>query len=326
MNGSHELVVNVTSKNTHFFLDRLQYVPSNDTMFENALVMIPNTDHSISYSPGWSSSDDFVANMTKTTSAYVNISFTGESIGWFGAISSGFQDAGPLAQYSIDDGRMFNLTFQGSNFSSDIPNVPFFEINASKQEKHRLFVRYQGNESAIPLTLSNIVVANKPEPSTSTTSSVGPTNKPSSSSISYPASTVLNSSSTTRFSDKQGSTAGAIAGGVIGALVGLIVMVLLFIYCRRLKRRKLQVVTPFQMEYQDSPASHSPMPLTRERESPNDNSTSPTTRYDTAAPDVFTQSKYVPLHREGSQSSSSSTATTSSFVTSTASSSTSSTM
>ncbi|GJJ15746.1 hypothetical protein Clacol_010024 [Clathrus columnatus] len=233
--GQHELAVNVSTQGEPFYLDNLQYQPSANVPLNNATILIPSGDPSITLSIGWSMVDGFPQNMTQTTNAFANITFIGDQLGWFGTFLEGEPQTPSPAEYSIDGGQPISFTLQlppeRSN-STNTFNIPFFTTDVLQQGLHTVIVRYLGNESTIPLTLNNLLVVNA-------SSSENPST-PSSSMIT----TSLMATPTSQSRITRGNSTGAIVGGAVGGVVGLFLVILIFFLMRRYSIRKKQRVDP----------------------------------------------------------------------------------
>lgn len=249
--GLHELLVNVSAtEDSPFYLDNLQYEPSADVPLNNATVIIPKTDPSISYSPEWTQLGGFTANMTEATNAFANVSFIGNRLGWFGIIPGGEPPAPSRAEYSVDGTPFVSFNLPGLPAGSNtttIFNIPFFTTDVLQQGLHTLTVRYLGNDSTTPLTLNNLLIVNASAPST--------TEKPTNSSSPTP---LPNPQFPNQSNNRKSNSTGAFVGGFVGGFVGLgLIIVSLFLYRRHSRRKEVNSVvdgiTPFQLESAPNP-------------------------------------------------------------------------
>ncbi|GJJ15941.1 hypothetical protein Clacol_010220 [Clathrus columnatus] len=185
--GSHELVVNITSDGTPFYLDYIGYLPSADVSLENTLIVIDNLDPMVNYVSGWEALGS-AANQTTDPNSLFNLAFVGIQISWYGFLLPEATTGGPRnvssGEYSVD----------GTSFS------PFQILNTS------------GTATITPLTLDYLIVANG-----SFSSSLSPSS-PDGGANRTGTSHSLSDASATNYSL---SNAGSIAGEVLGAIVGM---------------------------------------------------------------------------------------------------------
>lgn len=75
--GRHTLRVQATVDKLTFWVDRLQYVPANDSEFDKQLNYLENDHPSVQYDTGWGDLRG-MGNVTHTFGAKAKISFTGQ--------------------------------------------------------------------------------------------------------------------------------------------------------------------------------------------------------------------------------------------------------
>lgn len=73
--GSHELTIQVQSTGRAFYFDHLYYWPLADAVFETAVLVYQNTDPALTYSSGWTSSNN--QRVTNENGAQVALNFHG---------------------------------------------------------------------------------------------------------------------------------------------------------------------------------------------------------------------------------------------------------
>lgn len=73
--GDHVLTVNVTTAGRTFWLDHIQYTPSNDVPLDAAVVKVDNLDPSIVFDTAWRAHS--ATNMTQTPGSKMTFNFTG---------------------------------------------------------------------------------------------------------------------------------------------------------------------------------------------------------------------------------------------------------
>ncbi|GJJ15947.1 hypothetical protein Clacol_010226 [Clathrus columnatus] len=230
--GSHELVVNVTSNGTPFYLDYLEYRSSPNVSRENAIIFIDNMDPAIDYISGWGSiGGSLNDNQTADPNSLVNVTFVGIQLSWYGFNPSQVTPHNASSgEYSID----------GQSFQFEIPNLTpgaaavfnqiVFTTPPLEMGNHVLSTRYTGMPNQTPLTLNYLIVTNGSSSSSSPTGSNGGSNPTSS-----------NGGSTGNASEKNknlSTNVGAIVGGVVGSIVGVVIVIALLFILRKFYRRR----------------------------------------------------------------------------------------
>ncbi|GJJ15938.1 hypothetical protein Clacol_010217 [Clathrus columnatus] len=235
--GSHELVVNITSNGMPFYLDYLEYRASATISLENSLILIDNNDPAIDYISGWDPLGS-TANQTTDPDGLVKVTFVGTQLSWYGFIPTEESHHASSGAYSIDGGPL--ATFQLHGLSSSITdtryNQLFFTTPMLEMGTHVLSVNYTGQTDQTPLTLYYLIVANgsfaSPPFSTG-----GDTNETGSrTQVSDPTTSsngVLSGSTRT-----SPSHVGAVVGGVVGSLIAVIIMIIFFIWFKSHRRRR----------------------------------------------------------------------------------------
>ncbi|KAJ7918090.1 hypothetical protein B0H13DRAFT_1607758, partial [Mycena leptocephala] len=222
--GSHKLRIQVQSKGRAFYLDRLVYTPPPNATFESAVLVYPNTDHSVSYDAGWTALGG--QKTTNTKDSQVALNFHG---GLFCCStpknSLTFSLKAHPSYITIDDGSPVNFTLKTLNSprsptnynkvlltTPDIPSGP-----------HNTVITYGGDSEHTPLVVGWFLVTN-------TTSLASISSSSSSSSFPSPS-----SSSNTPVPTSKITPVGVIAGGVIGSLA-LLAMLATLGFCYRRRR------------------------------------------------------------------------------------------
>ncbi|KAJ7165102.1 hypothetical protein C8R46DRAFT_304476 [Mycena filopes] len=247
--GSHTLTLQVQSKGSPFYLDKIIYTPLPTANEEVAVLEYSNVDPAVSFGSGWRIWG--AQNVTQTTGAQVALNFHGTSVSLFGYIPTELPHNATTASYTIDGGNPTTFTLQGlaaSAQSATLYNALIFSIGTLTPTTHNLVVTYGGDSAHTPLVVGSFYVTNTSTPST-TSSAPGSTS-------SNDASTVPVVAKTTRH-----SSTGAIVGGILGCLAVLAFIVGVAFWCRRRRRREMTnlqgaAAQPYAMSMADTaPAS-----------------------------------------------------------------------
>ncbi|KAJ7628720.1 hypothetical protein FB45DRAFT_919096 [Roridomyces roridus] len=219
--GSHELKVQVTTKGTAFYLDKLVYTPLPSVSEPQAVVQYMNTDPSVSFGSGWRIWG--AQNVTQTKGAQVALNFHGTSASLYGYVPTELSHNASSATYTIDGGPVVPFALKGLGASSATAyNTLFFTTATLTSAVHNLVVTHQGDGSVTPLVVGSFLVTNTSTPS------------PSSSS---PDPSVSPDLSNTPISKSKSTPVGGIVGGVVGCLAVLALVAGLVFFCRRRRRR-----------------------------------------------------------------------------------------
>ncbi|KAJ7726924.1 hypothetical protein B0H16DRAFT_1331903, partial [Mycena metata] len=220
--GSHMLTLQVQSKGTPFYIDKIMYTPLPTVKEETAVLEYSNVDPAVSFGPGWSPWG--VQNVTQVTGAQVALNFHGSAVSLFGYVPTELPHNASFASYTIDGVNPTTFTLNGlAAQSATVYNVLILSTNNLSPTTHNLVVTYEGNSALTPLVVGAFYVTNISTPST-TTSGV-------------PQSSSSSDASTVATTTTKHNSAGAIAGGIIGCLAVLAFIVGLVFWCRRRRRR-----------------------------------------------------------------------------------------
>ncbi|KAF5372356.1 hypothetical protein D9615_009233 [Tricholomella constricta] len=237
--GQHEITVKVTSAGTTFWLDYLVFTPSPEVSYDEAVLLVENSDTGILYDSSWGALGG-TANMTTKKGSQVKFDFTGKSVTWVGFIPTELSHNPGFGSYSIDGGAPITFKLNGLSPKATVTvyNQVFFTTPDLTPGPHSLVVTYNGADegAATPLTLDYLYVTNASLPSSSSppsvgfTSSLSPTPSPSSGTISQE----------TQEQD-SGPPVGGIVGGVLGGLA-LIALLLFLLWWRRRQQHRANPV------------------------------------------------------------------------------------
>ncbi|KAJ6487410.1 hypothetical protein C8R47DRAFT_1047111 [Mycena vitilis] len=236
--GSHVLTIQVQSKGQAFYLDHLVYTPPPEETFESAVLIYSNTDPSVVFGSGWSTSAG--QNMTNQQGSQVTLNFVGTSVSLYGLVpASGFSHNSTWATYTIDGGSSVNFTLGGlpSRSTTTQRNIVSFTTSTIQSGSHTLVATYGGDNGHTPLVVGEFMV---------TTTSID----------------TDSSSSAPVLPSKKIPVAG-IAGGVVGAIAVLALLAALVV-CYRRQRRDVDPppANPYQMSTTDTEALPSMRPAT----------------------------------------------------------------
>ncbi|GJJ15937.1 hypothetical protein Clacol_010216 [Clathrus columnatus] len=262
--GSHQLVVNVSSDGMPFYLDYIEYRPSSNVSLENSLIEINNGDSAIDYISGWSALGT-TANQTLDPSGLVNVTFVGIQLSWYGFIPTEESHNASSGEYSIDGAPFapFQLIGLSSANAATAFNQRFFITPTLEMGNHVLSARYTGSRGQTPFTLDYLIIANGSFPISN-----GGTNV-----------TGTHSSNPTPISDAKTSSSnvGTIIGGVIGAIVGVAIVIIIVFVWFKFKRKprqgqgryssNLRGIMPFYTQDQDQDQDR-PLPALPSSSSP----------------------------------------------------------
>ncbi|KAJ6510849.1 hypothetical protein C8R45DRAFT_858841 [Mycena sanguinolenta] len=218
--GPHNLTIKIQSRNTPFYFDSIQYIPTPDVSFDGAIVALDASDPAISYGPGW----EFYTvgntqNITQTNGSHVTLNFHGTAATLTGFVPQDLPHNSTTAEYSVDGEPATTFTLPGTGEY----NVPMLSVSGLTPATHNIVVTYLGDEQHTPLGVKTWIITNSTTPAVAV--------PPSSSSSS---STGAPTHSTTAAS--KHTPTGAIAGGIVGALVLIGLLAGLLFWLRRRKR------------------------------------------------------------------------------------------
>ncbi|KAJ7644920.1 hypothetical protein FB45DRAFT_784922 [Roridomyces roridus] len=223
--GPHNLTIQVASKGQTFYLDNLIYTPTPDVVFDEAVVLYPTSDSSVSFGSGW---DTFGGeNGTQTAGSQVSLNFHGTSVTPYAFVPTERPHNSSWATYSIDGGPAVNFTLAGldpSPSASTSYNVILFTTPTLPSATHNLVIEYGGDGQHTPLVVQGFYVTNTTSP-TLAIASAGSATSPSAS-----ASAIAGKG--------HAANGGAIAGGVIGALFLLSVLAVIGLWLWRRRQRR----------------------------------------------------------------------------------------
>ncbi|KAJ7768958.1 hypothetical protein B0H16DRAFT_1518754 [Mycena metata] len=216
--GQHVLTVKVTSKGQPFYFDSLIYTPAPDAVFESAVLLYPDGDPALTYSPGWKKDGEQVA---QTANMQVTLNFYGTSATLYSQIPSHYPPNATTGRYILDGEAPITFPLNGLAGATDTQfNIPTLTTPTLVAGAHNLTVIYDGDINHTPLAVKQFLVTN-----TTTSSS------------SVPASVPFTSPSPTGPAKSHSSlNKGVIAGAVVAAV--LVVALLVGIYFLRIRRRR----------------------------------------------------------------------------------------
>ncbi|KDR68551.1 hypothetical protein GALMADRAFT_231209 [Galerina marginata CBS 339.88] len=236
--GQHEVRLSVkASQNQSFLFDYLLYTPSS--ALPSANVFLPSDNPNFEYGNGWELVTSEITPVTGMETESVGSQFTfnfyGVSILWIGRYNftiAASDHVQTLMTYSVDGGSPMEVSLdssvaQGLNKTNPLTTVPLFETFAYTRGQHSLEVIFKGAADAsgqhgipIPLSLAYLVVRNgTATPSASPSQTSSPTTRPGG----MKAIPKIHLAAT--------------LGSCLAAVLVIIVLIT-FVVCRRMKRRK----------------------------------------------------------------------------------------
>lgn len=228
--GSHELVVNVTTMGQAFFLDRILYTPSMKSPGKTPALWVGSNDPDFVYGPSpwnWTLASNTM--LTAIHGATVSYSFVGTRLTWTGAIPGDFGSNPTTCNYTVDGGTPVSVNLVGHpNDNVTRYDQTLFTVEELAPVSHTIKVTYLGDNGFAPLAVTYVYVENASfEPL------ANPTPPPTLQGSSPPP----QSTSQPVASGSGGhSKIGAVVGGVVGGLSLALLLVLLFFFRRRQRR------------------------------------------------------------------------------------------
>ena len=213
--GNHTLTVNATpASNQTFWLDRIEYVPSQQVSLEQKAIRVTPWDSALVGSKG--KTFTFYGKLQVYSITKLSLGTTvGTSVSWYGTIFSAFDGSAFNLSWTMDQMESnYTWDWRGNlNASNPLMNQRFFETPTYPYGKHTLTV-------TDPVGLDYVIVQNGTVPTSSTTTGL-----------------TVATSGVGGMSRAVGS--GAIAGGVIGGVLAFGLAIFVFIFCcRRLRSQK----------------------------------------------------------------------------------------
>ncbi|KAJ6510851.1 hypothetical protein C8R45DRAFT_1207689 [Mycena sanguinolenta] len=225
--GPHNLTLKVQSKNTPFYFDSIQYIPTPDVSFDGAVLALDASDPAISYGPGWEFyTVENTQNITQTNGSHVTLNFHGTAATLTGYVPQELPHNSTTGEYTVDGGPATKFTIAGlpANDNTTAFNIPMLSVSGLTPATHNLVVTYLGDEQHTPLVVKTWIITN------STTPAVAVPPSSSSSSKSVPT------HSTPAVAASKHTPTGAIAGGIVGALALIGLLAGLLFWLRRRNR------------------------------------------------------------------------------------------
>ncbi|KAJ6580521.1 hypothetical protein DFH09DRAFT_1029835 [Mycena vulgaris] len=219
----HNLTVQVKSKGQPFYFDSLLYKPLPDAFIQSAVLLYPDGDPALSYSPGWKHDGEQVA---QTANTQVTLSFHGTSATLFGHIPIQYPFNATTASYTIDGGAPVTFPLKGlapGTTSTQLNNI-LFTTPTLPDGPHNLTVIHGGDINHTPLVVKQFYVTNTTYLVSSVVSSQGP-------------SAATQSATTPTGTGLKHPNAGLIAGGVVAGVLMLALLAAVYFWLLKRKRR-----------------------------------------------------------------------------------------